>query len=343
MSASNSSSSVTDVKKNNIISAKLALKEARTASKQELAGMTGLSVSTCNTVLNQLNELNIVTVVMEKPGSSAGRPAKYYCLNKDYIYELCANIGYDQERASACIHYQVLDFLGSVLFEQTCYITNMDYGFLESTIDQALLLYPKIGIIFISMPGFFANTIWTSVRSKSFMKLNGLNIADLLFRHTQIKVLVENDLNALSYGIYHADIFHVKEYSSLAVIAFLSTGTGSGIIYRGDIVHGHDNFAGEIGCLPFEEDLDMSIRRNHESMIRCAAQTIDAINAIINPASVILVGDYFDDNSVREILDADHRKIEKSQLPHLYYLKDYESYFLTGLYRIALDYIIQND
>jgi glucokinase len=63
-----------------------------------------------------------------------------------------------------------------------------------------------------------------------------------------INVVVENDLNAAT--IYEYSLY--KGINSMAVL-YVGTGFGCGIIIGGKVLYGKDNFAGEIGHIPYRK------------------------------------------------------------------------------------------
>lgn len=83
---------------------------------------------------------------------------------------------------------------------------------------------------------FAANLPWKGV----------LPLGEQLYEHLGIPVAVTNDANAaaigeMTYGIARG----MRDF----VMVTLGTGVGSGIVVNGQLVYGHDGFAGEIGHL----------------------------------------------------------------------------------------------
>lgn len=78
-----------------------------------------------------------------------------------------------------------------------------------------------------------------------------INFVDLIKVHFDLPtVVLTNDANAAAIGemIYGA----AKEMKNFVMIT-LGTGLGSGIIVNGDLVYGHDGFAGELGHIKVKE------------------------------------------------------------------------------------------
>ena len=80
---------------------------------------------------------------------------------------------------------------------------------------------------------------------------DGLNLVSLIKSFKNIPVTITNDANAAALGEKRYGV--AKEMNN-AVLITLGTGLGSGIIVNGNILYGHDGFAGELGHLIVEQD-----------------------------------------------------------------------------------------
>jgi glucokinase len=71
-------------------------------------------------------------------------------------------------------------------------------------------------------------------------------VADLVAAHTDVPIAITNDANATALGEMRfgaaGDLRHFIQVT-------LGTGVGSGFVVNGDILYGHDGFAGELGHL----------------------------------------------------------------------------------------------
>lgn len=76
-------------------------------------------------------------------------------------------------------------------------------------------------------------------------------VAEKFIKTLDCKCLITNDANAAALGemLYGA----AKPYKDFIFIT-LGTGLGSGIVVNGDLVYGHDGFAGELGHVIVEKD-----------------------------------------------------------------------------------------
>ena len=78
-----------------------------------------------------------------------------------------------------------------------------------------------------------------------------LNLCELIKSYLDVPVAITNDANAAALGEKRYGV--AKEMNN-ALLITLGTGLGSGIIVNGNILYGHDGFAGELGHLIVEQD-----------------------------------------------------------------------------------------
>ena len=78
-----------------------------------------------------------------------------------------------------------------------------------------------------------------------------LNLCELIKSYLDVPVAITNDANAAALGEKRYGV--AKEMNN-AILITLGTGLGSGIIVNGNILYGHDGFAGELGHLIVEQD-----------------------------------------------------------------------------------------
>jgi len=71
-----------------------------------------------------------------------------------------------------------------------------------------------------------------------------VRLVDLLQEHFKMPVAVTNDANAAAIGeMIYGGAKGMKDF----ILITLGTGLGSGVVVNGELVYGHDGFAGEIG------------------------------------------------------------------------------------------------
>jgi glucokinase len=71
-----------------------------------------------------------------------------------------------------------------------------------------------------------------------------INFAELFKEHFDIPVILTNDANAAAIGEM---VYGVAKGMKNFVVVTLGTGLGSGFVTNGEMIYGHDGFAGELG------------------------------------------------------------------------------------------------
>jgi len=80
---------------------------------------------------------------------------------------------------------------------------------------------------------------------------NDFPLKALLEEKLQLPVMIENDANAAALG--EVWLGAGRDVDSLILLT-LGTGIGGGIVWKGDILHGHDGMAGELGHITVDSD-----------------------------------------------------------------------------------------
>lgn len=124
------------------------------------------------------------------------------------------------------------------------------YSRLVALISELLAGYDPLRVIGIVIGG--AGTVNSNGEGFDFApNLSDLGVSSIRSQLEQffgIPTALENDVNVAAYGefIHGAGI----QKSSLAYIS-VGTGIGLGLVINGELVRGSNNFAGEIGVIPF--------------------------------------------------------------------------------------------
>lgn len=166
---------------------------------------------------------------------------------------------------------EYLDNLGKVLKEA------------EKTIDIA---HQIVGVG-IGAPD--ANYHRGTVEDPANLKWTGIiPLADMFRKIYDVPVKVTNDANAAALGemIYGA-ARGMKDF----IMITLGTGLGSGIVVNGDLVYGHDGFAGELG--------HVTVIKNGR---KCGCGKLGCLEAYVSAPGI--------KRTVFELLAADHRDSE---------------------------------
>ncbi len=328
-------SNTTQVKHYNVGIVKNALKALPSGTKTTVSRITGLSVATCNTILNELNATGEILEVASEY-SSVGRPAKIYRFNENYSYICCIYMSYENNQK--ILNYAILDLLGDIISEKSMIKECIDYDELENLVQSLIDQYENIEALGIGIPG-----VVNKKNIIDFCDIEELANCALVERLTDKfgkYVVIENDMNLIAYGFYQEGEY--EESNSIAVVSFFKDNwPGSGIIVDGNIIHGNTNFAGEVSYLPFgyTHDEQKQLLKDKNGIIQIVSQTICSLAAIINPETIIMTGTILTDSILEEICDSISEIIPSEHIPQILLESDINKYYLNGLSSMTLEYL----
>lgn len=328
-------SNTAQVKSYNVRIVKNALKALPSGTKTTISRITGLSVATCNTILN---ELDITGEILEiaSESSSVGRPAKVYQFNENYSYILCIYMIYENNQK--ILNYAVVNLLGNIIEEHSMIKECIDYNEIKNLVEDLIHEHKNIEAIGIGIPG-----VVTKSNIIDFCDIEELANCALAERLTDTfgkYVVIENDMNLIAYGFYHAGEY--QDDTSIAVVSFFKDNwPGSGIIVDGHIIRGNTNFAGEVSYLPFSctHDEQKQLLKYRTGIIQVVSKTICSLAAIINPETIVMTGTILTDDILEEILNSISEIIPQKHIPQILLENNINKYYLNGLSSITLEYL----
>lgn len=109
----------------------------------------------------------------------------------------------------------------------------------------------KANILGIGIGAPNGNYFTGSIENPPNLKWGSVNLVELAKEHLDVPVVVTNDANAAALGEMH---FGVARGMKNFIEVTLGTGLGSGIIVNGELVYGHDGYAGEMGHVIVEKN-----------------------------------------------------------------------------------------
>lgn len=347
---------ITKVKEINVELIKSALKESGAATKAQIAEETGISVATCGKILNELCETGEVLEDATISGGY-GRPAKNYVYNGNFSLIACVYVATDCGKTT--ISAMVSNLLGERQEEYTRELDAVTYEVLEQTIARLVEKHSKLRVVSVGIPGYITDDV---VGLCNFVDLMGLPLRGMLQeKFSDIRILVENDMNAAAYGFYQnncrgRDTTIAFIYSPIdpqtgiervlggnsgvelseeqRTLVNLSINFGAGFVSGGRILRGFSGFAGEVSFLPAvrRQELD-SVSASVEAM----SHIIGSIVPILNPETIALTGGYFDKETVDEIRARCLRLIAPQHMPQIILRDNIHDEYVWGLLHLALE------
>lgn len=337
MSSNINISNTAQVRSYNIEIVKNALKALPYGTKNTVSKLTGLSVATCNTLLNELAETGEILEVQDMTSTnSVGRPAKEYRFNECFSYILCiyaTTIGGHRK-----LHYGVMDLLGQIVESESVDKKLLDYQEIEELVAALIQKYPSINAIGFGIPGIVNREM--TVEGCDIEALNGCPLRRRLMDQFGVDVVVDNDMNLIAYGFYQEEA--PEEDSSMALVSFFEkVCAGCGIIINGTIFHGSTNFAGEVSYLPFEMNHteQLQLLSTREGVLKLVSKMLSSLAAVINPTQIVLTGSPIQEDMLEELIELCEVCIPEQHMPKLRYSADIDHYYLQGLCALTLEYV----
>ena len=231
-----------------------AFRDRGTASRADVARVTGLSRSTVSSIVNDLMEAGLVTEQQDAEtvahGDHGGRPPVPLSLNRSAGVAIGVDFGHTHLRvAVADLSHEVLAEDGNELdVDQSA-----EEG-LDAAADLVGRVLGKAGIdrdrvigVGMGLPGPINAATGTVGSSAILPGWVGVDAAAEMSKRLGLGVQVENDANLGALGEFvwgagqdHSELVYVK----------LSSGVGAGLLLSGRLYRGAGGTAGEIGHTP---------------------------------------------------------------------------------------------
>lgn len=142
------------IKQNNILQVKQTLFKIKTATKPEIAELTGLTSATCGTILNDLVAESTV-IQDELRISNGGRPAQAYRLNQQKFMYLCMMVSSEFEKNE--IHYQVKDPCENIYKQGFYSFDEINPKNILTAVKKVIRNFPNIQVISLGVQGYVYN------------------------------------------------------------------------------------------------------------------------------------------------------------------------------------------
>ncbi|HEY5525606.1 MAG TPA: ROK family protein [Clostridium sp.] len=328
-------SNTAQVKSYNVEMVKTTLKALPSGTKTTISRITGLSVATCNTILNELATRG---EILEVAGEYAnvGRPAKVYKFNENYSYICCIYMSY--ENRENILNYAVVNLLGDIIKEHSMVKHRIDYDEIENLVQELIQQYDNIEALGIGIPGVVTRK--NVVDFCDIEELANCALAERLTAKLDKPVVIENDMNLIAYGLYQAEEY--LEDTSIAVVGlFKDNWPGSGIIVDGHILRGNTNFAGEVSYLPFgcTYNEQKEVLNDREGSIQIITKIICSLVAIINPETIVITGTILTEDTLAEICTLVSEIIPTKHRPQIRLENNINKYYLKGVSSMTLEYL----
>ena len=292
------------VRKKNVMKIIQSLVKQGGCTKNELVFYTGLSLSTIDSLLEEMLKSNRVIKAGYRE-STGGRPSMSYKVNGDFSQTLCI-YAYKHDKTITIIG-RLYNLYSEMMEEKRRDIPKLDCDVLCSFIDE--MLNEQVHTICHSLPDCDI---------------------DIKHRYKQ-RVFVKNDVYM---GVIGAYIKHIQ-YDSI-VLLDSKINSRLGIVVHGHLVEGKSSIAGQIRYMPLIENKN---RRSMKGRSQLLVIELQNIIGMLNPEAIMICAQGIDQHYVEEEL----LKIFKmNDMPHLIYIDDFIDEVMLGMESISKDSLFDN-
>lgn len=292
------------VRKKNVMKIIQSLVKQGGCTKNELVFYTGLSLSTIDSLLEEMLKSNRVIKAGYRE-STGGRPSMSYKVNGDFSQTLCI-YAYKHDKTITIIG-RLYNLYSEMMEEKRRDIPKLDCDVLCSFIDE--MLNEQVHTICLSLPDCDI---------------------DIKHRYKQ-RVFVKNDVYM---GVIGAYIKHIQ-YDSI-VLLDSKINSRLGIVVHGHLVEGKSSIAGQIRYMPLIENKN---RRSMKGRSQLLVIELQNIIGMLNPEAIMICAQGIDQHYVEEEL----LKIFKmNDMPHLIYIDDFIDEVMLGMESIRKDSLFDN-
>lgn len=292
------------VRKKNVMKIIQSLVKQGGCTKNELVFYTGLSLSTIDSLLEEMLKSNRVIKAGYRE-STGGRPSMSYKVNGDFSQTLCI-YAYKHDKTTTIIG-RLYNLYSEMMEEKRRDIPKLDCDVLCSFIDE--MLNEQVHTICLSLPDCDI---------------------DIKHRYKQ-RLFVKNDVYM---GVIGAYIKHMQ-YDSI-VLLDSKLNSRLGIVVHGHLVEGKSSIAGQIRYMPLIENKN---RRSMKGRSQLLVIELQNIIGMLNPEAIVICAQGIDQHYVEEEL----LKIFKmNDMPHLIYIDDFIDEVMLGMESISKDSLFDN-
>lgn len=255
------------VRKKNVMKIIQSLVKQGGCTKNELVFYTGLSLSTIDSLLEEMLKSNRVIKAGYRE-STGGRPSMSYKVNGEFSQTLCI-YAYKHDKTITVIG-RLYNLYSEMMEEKRRDIPKLDCDVLCSFIDE--MLNEQVHTICLSLPDCDI---------------------DIKHRYKQ-RIFVKNDVYMGAIGAY---IKHMQ-YDSI-VLLDSKVNSRLGIVVHGHLVEGKSSIAGQIRYMPLIENKN---RRSMKGRSQLLVIELQNIIGMLNPEAIVICAQGIDQHYVEEEL-----------------------------------------
>ncbi len=306
-------------------------------SKKDIASQLGLSVATCNTLLNEMAAAGEVVCEPRRTGN-AGRGGFSYRAAEDYATIVAAYIDLPGSERVFCA--KALALTGTELESMRVTLPHLDGEALLSLLEDAFHLRANTRQIVLGVPGTVRDGV---IGHCDVSELDGVDLASDVAERIGVPIHIENDMHLKASGYCHEHC----DSGEVTTLAYFPPHIlpGTATVHAGEPIRGASGFAGMVGFLSYGTAEAPMNRKELLQLLAPAtcrpliAHAVASLCAVLNPNAIVLTGGLLDESCVEWLRDACARTIPEEFLPGLRFERDFDRYYWIGMRQTALGYL----
>lgn len=322
----------TDIRKNNTNRIRTELWKGGEHTKLSMAADTGLSVATCNTLLNELAESGEVTGE-KRQINGVGRSSMIYKINENFECILCVRFDLLSDNMRS-LNIDVISMLGNVIRSTATSYPAISADMIGKHIAGHISDFSNISLILIGTNGIIDNGV---IRMSDIPEMDNVDLETELKKYTgSIPFYLAYDCQYRAYGAYKVNHYENITLTIMHCIKHVIPGTAT--VVNGRIIKGKNGFAGMTGYMPSELDkqkINEQIAAGNSDII---VNSIVSVITVLNPDEFVFAGNVINEDHLDMIRTKCGTFLPEDFLPHFSVAEDSGMhYYLEGMYHMAKD------
>ena len=260
-----------------------ALLLCRQATRQQLADASGLSTMTVGKLLGEMTARGEVCQRgTERQGS--GRPSMIAAYNGDYAH--FASIVVEQREGKSAFALSIVNLFGETVSREVLLLDEVRADSFDDFFSRMIAAGYRLRLAVLVLPGVAEDG---EMLLCDFEELVRGQVLQRIRQRFGVEVLFENDVNAAVFG--HG--FDATDEVCAGIYFPRRYCPGAGVVVRGEILHGHRRFAGEVLYI---QGIDRWLTLNYDDEAAAAemiAQLLTVYACTVAPGRMVLYGDFF--------------------------------------------------
>ncbi|MDE5866271.1 MAG: ROK family transcriptional regulator, partial [Lachnospiraceae bacterium] len=212
-------------------------------TKNQISAMTGLSVATCNTLLNDMESNGLLSIGDEKEFRGVGRGSLLYSIDGEHEYYILVNISIQKKHR--IIDYYVASATGKIMKEDHVRYEVIKVKDITGIIEKYIIEYSNANQIILSVPGVIDGD---EIEFSDIKELEGAGLKEKLREKFDMSISIENDMHCIAYGYKDAR----QDKNTVITLACFPSHIQPGTVtmHKGQIISGCNGIAGLAGFMP---------------------------------------------------------------------------------------------